>query len=250
MQPQSKFGVRWPVLEQGLLNPRLDIEALALKFAERGRIRIDNALRPEVAEFLRTTLENDVPWYLAFRDGSGDRKLSQAEWDALDPAERKRIDAEFNELARTGFQFSYCSYMMITAYLNGQDPDLPLHRVVELLNRQDWIGPMAGIIGNAAVRRANCQATLYRPGDFLSVHNDFSDTEPRLAAYVINLSRGWRADLGGLLQFLDDDGEVIDTFVPRFNSISLFKTPALHCVSPAAAHASGSRAAITGWLLS
>lgn len=249
MIQDSPYIGRWPVLENGLLNPALDLAALAARFEQTGRLRIDNALRPEVAEFLRETLENQVPWYIAFRDASGKRKLAESEWDALDEAGRQRMRAEILDIARSDFQFTYRSYMMITAYLNGHDPDLPLHRIVELLNRGDWLKPMATIIGDASVTKVNCQATLYRPGDFLTMHNDSSDKEHRLAAYVINLSRDWQADWGGLLQFLNDDGDVIDTFVPQFNSLSVFSTPALHCVSPTAEFAGGSRAAITGWFL-
>ncbi|MFU8831425.1 MAG: 2OG-Fe(II) oxygenase [Wenzhouxiangella sp.] len=93
------------------------------------------------------------------------------------------------------------------------------------------------------------QAGAGKPGDFLSLHNDHSDEEIRHAAYVINLGREWKDDHGGLLQFLDEHGDVIDTMVPHFNTISLFRTPTLHCVSPVAAHATGSRLAITGWLM-
>lgn len=163
--------------------------------------------------------------------------------------QRREWQRRFMRQAREGFQFSYLSYMMITGYLNGELPDSPLNRVVELLNRDDWLEPMRRIIGDGRPRRTNCQATCYRPGDFLALHNDHSDEEIRHAAYVINLGREWKADHGGLLQFLDEDGDVIDTMVPHFNTISLFRTPALHCVSPVAAHATGSRLAITGWLM-
>jgi Rps23 Pro-64 3,4-dihydroxylase Tpa1-like proline 4-hydroxylase len=64
---------------------------------------------------------------------------------------------------------------------------------------------------------------------------------------VINLSRNWQADWGGLLQFLDSDGEVVRTLMPRFNTISLFRVPADHLVSPVAPFATGARYAITGW---
>jgi len=232
-----------------LLNPDLDTRSLARRFAEKGRVRIDSALRPEVAELLGETLEKRVPWSLTFRDDHGERKLAESDWQAMDADARQRLSEQILELARRGFQFRYRSYMMITAYLNNQDLDLPLHRVVELLNRRDWLEPMARIIDQPNLVKANCQASLYRPGDFLSIHNDWSDSENRRAAYVINLSRDWSADQGGLLQFFDNDGEVVETFVPRFNSISLFRTPALHCVTPVANFANGSRCAITGWLL-
>jgi Rps23 Pro-64 3,4-dihydroxylase Tpa1-like proline 4-hydroxylase len=42
---------------------------------------------------------------------------------------------------------------------------------------------------------------------------------------------------------------VTDTFMPRWNSLSLFRVPALHAVSLVAPWAGAERLAITGWLL-
>lgn len=240
---------RWPALEQGLLNPRLDLERHAAEFQLSGMTQIGQALRPEVADFLHQVLDTAVPWNLAFRDQGGDRKLPLEEWEALDPEGRARLELDIVERARGGFQFCYLTYMMVTAYMNGEDPDLPLHRVLELLNRADWLDPMRRITGLPRIRRTNAQATCYRAGHFLTRHNDHRDGENRLVAYVINLGRDWRVDWGGMLQFLDDDEQVPRTFSPRYNTISLFRTPRLHCVSPVAPFAAGSRYAITGWML-
>lgn len=245
----SVYVGRWPLLDAGLLNPGLDLAGLARSYAEHSRIQIDNALRPDVAEFLHQELLHRTPWSLAWRSRDGHQKTPLREWEAMPSDKRERWQREFDDLAREGFQFSYLSYMMITGYMNREAPDSPLNRVVELLNRGDWLEPMRTVTGDSRPIRTNCQATRYRPGDFLSLHNDHSAEETRYAAYVINLGRDWKADQGGLLQFLNDDGDVIDTMVPRFNTISLFRAPQLHCVSPVARHASGSRLAITGWLM-
>ncbi|MCA1777909.1 MAG: 2OG-Fe(II) oxygenase [Xanthomonadaceae bacterium] len=245
----SRYAKRWPVLDGGLLDPKLDVDSLAREFARTGRLQIVDALRPEVAHFLHRALTEDLPWSLAWRSRAGHRKTPLDQWSAMTTDERAAWQAEFDELARGGFQFLYLSYMMITGYMNGEAPDSPLNRVVELVNRGDWLEPMRAIIGDSRPRRTQCQATRYRPGDFLSLHNDFSPDETRYAAYVINLGRDWRTDQGGLLQLLDDQDRVIETMVPRFNTINLFRTPSLHCVSPVACHATGSRLAITGWLM-
>lgn len=66
---------------------------------------------------------------------------------------------------------------------------------------------------------------------------------------MLNLSCAWNADWGGLLQFIDDDGRVLDSFLPRWNTLSLFAVPAGHAVSRVAPWAGQERLAITGWLL-
>lgn len=245
----SRYAGRWPELDAGLLSPELDIDSHAERFASTGRVQVRDALRPGVAEALYRELSGHRRWSLAWRSAKGPEKTPLPEFENMTEAEHRQWLAEFMQRAREGFQFSYLSYMMITGYMNGELPDSPLNRVVELLNRDDWLAPMRRIIADPSPRRTNCQATCYRPGDFLALHNDHSDTEIRHAAYVINLGRDWQADHGGLLQFIDDAGDVVETMMPHYNSINLFRTPALHCVSPVAAHATGSRLAITGWLI-
>ena len=235
------------LVRQGILNPGLDLEALATAFAADGMVQIEQALRPEVADVLHGCLANEVPWSLAYRDRSGPRKLWAEELGVLNDAQRQALDEEIHSVAREGFQFRYDSFMMVTAYKEKRHPELVLHRVIEQINSPPWLQAMRQITGFADVRRADAQATRYVAGHFLRHHNDFEEPDRR-AAYVINLSRDWHADWGGLLQFLDEDGEVSRTMMPRFNTISMFAVPADHCVSPVAQFASGQRLAITGWL--
>ena len=65
---------------------------------------------------------------------------------------------------------------------------------------------------------------------------------------MLNLSRDWRADDGGLLLFLGADGRVNDTLVPRYNTLSIFRVPQAHAVTLVAPWAASDRLAITGWM--
>jgi Rps23 Pro-64 3,4-dihydroxylase Tpa1-like proline 4-hydroxylase len=138
--------------------------------------------------------------------------------------------------------------MMVSAYKERRYFDLVLHRVIEQINKPAWLEAMRKITGFDSIRRTDAQATRYIAGHYLRQHNDHNEKEGRLCAYVINLTRNWHADWGGLLQFLNEEGEVTETFMPRFNSISMFRVPVHHCVSPVASFATGARYAITGWL--
>jgi SM-20-related protein len=148
-----------------------------------------------------------------------------------------------------GFRFAYDSYMMVRAYQERRDPGLLLHRVLELFNSPDYLSFARHLTGDTRIRRINAQATRYRPGQFLRHHNDEELDEGRLYAYVLNLSRGWQADWGGLLQFIGSDGRVQDTFLPIWNTLSLFAVPAGHAVSLVAPWAGDDRLSITGWML-
>ncbi|HET7845340.1 MAG TPA: 2OG-Fe(II) oxygenase family protein, partial [Xanthomonadales bacterium] len=217
--------------------------------ARRGRTQVDDYLQPEAADALHACLARDVPWTLAYRDAPAEPKvLDHATWTKLDAAGRRAVYERCYELAKTDYAFAYESYMMVRAYKEGRDPGLLLHRILEFFNSPDYLAFARALTDNRDIRRMNAQATCYRAGQFLKQHNDFDADEGRQFAYVLNLTRDWHPDWGGLLQFMDETGRVVDTLMPRFNTLSIFKVPAHHCVTLVAPWAHGDRYAITGWM--
>lgn len=234
-----------------MFNNAIDIARVRADLARDARVQVADYLQPEAAERLRQCLQDEVPWTLALRDGEGARTIAHAAYAAMAPEAVATLLRDVADSARGGeYRFAYDSYMMVRAYQEGRDPGLLLHRVLELFNSPDYLAFARALTGDDGVRRINAQATRYRRGHFLRQHTDIDSEEGRRYAYVLNLSRDWRADWGGLLQFIDDDGRVVDTFLPRWNSLSLFKVPAGHAVSLVAPWADQERLAITGWLLS
>ena len=149
--------------------------------------------------------------------------------------------------ARDDFEFVFDRYRMIEARREGLDPGLVLHVVVDFLNSPAFLEFARELTGDKAIRMVSAIAARYRPGHFLKMHNDRAGDEDRAFAYVINLSQGWQSDWGGLLQFLDDDQNVVETFTPHWNSLSLFRVPQMHQVSLVAPWAKEDRYSITGW---
>jgi Rps23 Pro-64 3,4-dihydroxylase Tpa1-like proline 4-hydroxylase len=118
---------------------------------------------------------------------------------------------------------------------------------VEFLNAPEFLNLMREITGIPEIAWTDGQATLYRPGDFLTVHNDDSRLTKRLVAYVLNMTPLWRSDCGGTLQFIDDRGNIAEGYVPAFNVLNIFRVPARHAVT-AVTPFGGLRHSITGWL--
>jgi len=236
------------VLSDGLLNPDLDLGAYRQQLDENGWVVIENALKPAVADALYQVLSTMVPWSLAYVDTEGSKKIWADQLQQLNEQEIQAVEQLALEQARAGFSFLYQSYMMITAYQERRDPQLPLHKVTEYLNRPEWLTAMRQITGEQRIIKSSAQATRYTAGHFLTNHNDKQSGESRYAAYVVNLTRGWQPDWGGLLQFTDEQGRVIDTVCPSFNCISLFRTPRWHHVSSVANYVEAERLSITGWL--
>src|SRR5690606_14871045 len=137
-------------------------------------------------------------------------------------------------LTRAGdnFQYLFRSYPMVTAYVRGENPELFLHYVFEWLNDASTLDVMRRITGIDTLCKVNAQATAYHPGHFLTRHDDSGYPEQhRRVAYVLYMTRGWRPEWGGQLQFLTADGEVEEVWLPRYNSLALFRVPTPHLVS-------------------
>lgn len=233
-----------------MINEALDAAHGRAQLLAHGRVQVEDFLQPAAAERLHECLAREAPWTLALRDDAGARTIPAADYAAMPADALASLLRRTAEGARGGeFRFAYDSYMMVRAYKEGRDPDLPLHRVLEFLNAPPYVQFCRALSGDVRIRRVDAQATRYRPGHFLRRHSDEDSKEGRLYAYVINLSREWQADWGGLLQFIDASGRITDTFLPRWNTLSLFAVPADHAVTMVMPWAEQDRYAITGWWL-
>lgn len=230
------------------LNSNLSPQDYARSFADDGVVQVPDFLHPDDAEGLAMTLETATPWALAISRPTGEGRIIEGE--ELESLGRDGLVRELSAVvnqARRGFAFAYLVYPMIQNYLAGRDPGHPLHRLTEFLNSADCLEFTRAVTGEAGVVKIDGQATCYRPGDFLTLHDDRGDDERR-AAYTLGFTREWRADWGGQLLFHDDRGEIIRGLKPTFNTLTLFKTPKWHSVAPVATYADARRYVISGWL--
>lgn len=230
-----------------MLNQRLDPSLFSGQLRQHRRLQIRPLLQERAAEALHGCLVNEVPWTLAFRRAGQSGTLAREEFVALGDEPRQALLRDLADNARGRYGFAYDSYMMIRNYNEGRDAGLILHAVLEYLNSEEFLYFARALTGLPQIRRVSAQATRFRPGHFLRLHNDVDHDEGRVAAYVINLTRRWQADWGGLLQFLDAQGNVTGTLQPHFNSLSVFLVPEDHLVSLVAPYAEEDRLAITGW---
>jgi Rps23 Pro-64 3,4-dihydroxylase Tpa1-like proline 4-hydroxylase len=232
-----------------MIDPALDLDYWRGELQRHSRVQIPGWMKPAAADALRRCLDEDVTWDLALRSAAGPQALSHASLAALDAAGQAALLAQAQQHAEDDYAFAYDRYPMVAAYKSGRDPGLHLHGVLEFLNSPPHLELARALTGEPSIRRASAQATRYRPGQFLKYHTDIDTLEGRLFAYVINLTRNWQADWGGLLQFIDEGGSVTETFMPRWNSLSLFRVPQGHAVSLVAPWARAPRLALTGWFM-
>ncbi len=235
-----------------MLNPDLDLPALAEEFSARGRVSIRDAFVPEVAEAARACLKSEVPWRLSWYDNRlppEDRsvKLTAEQIRGMGRENWAALQREILSQARDRFQYAYQSFDLLDGYRRGERPGLFLYRLMAFLAGDEFFAFARTLIGDADIDHVDGHATRYVAGHFLKNHADESPFEQRRTAYVIGMTRDWTADMGGLLMFLDKEGAVQETHVPAFNTLTVFRVPVPHLVSDVAPWVTGERLAVTGW---
>lgn len=215
------------------INPKLDIGAFARAYAQHGIVRVPDVLTPGSAEAVSQILEK-TPW--------------EPQWSETGESAAAR-DTAVLARARAGFAYRYLHYRMVDAYLDGQDPGLPIHGVTEFLNGSPFVGLMRAITARQDIVKAMAIATNFRPGDFLTWHDDSAQDQSdfRACAYTLSFSKLWRPDWGGQLLFHDTQGQIASGMAPMFNCLNLFSVPRPHSVAPVAPYAGAPRLSIVGW---
>lgn len=233
------------------LNPALNRQALAAAFVRDRRVQVRDLLTPETAEEIRSILAHHTPWGMAMQAGvAGPQQVLPGELPT--PSGRKRhqdlLHATHEAAARGEFAFRYAQYSLVQSVQEGWDPEGPHQLLLEYLNSPDFLGLVREVTGIRDLVKADGQATLYAPQHFLGLHIDSHVAEGWKVAYVLNFTIDqWMPEWGGYLQFFDDEGDVVQAFRPRFNSLNLFVVPQPHAVSFVAPFAPLGRYAITGW---
>lgn len=230
------------------LNPGLNLPSLSGNYVAKGRGQIRDFFTEDSAERILHHLANDTPWGLAFNQGDSVTQLSAEQVKALTAEQQRQVAALVSEGARKGYQFAYQYYPLLANYFNPAQPRTPLFDVFEFINSAPFLDFVRQLTGLRSIRWADGQATLFRAGHFLKYHTDENPRERRVAAYVLNFTKGWGRDWGGYLQFFNDQYDIEDGLRPVFNALNLFTVPAHHSVSQIASYAPGHRFSITGWL--
>lgn len=237
------------------INPGIDREACAKRFSERSRVQVRDVLTRETAEEIRTILGRGTPWGMAVRAGDGAANPPRSIYprDVAAPGGTEEVQraaiAAHEASARGDYAFRYAHYPIVDALNQRWDPDGPHELLLEYLNAPDFLDLAREVTGFADLIKADAQATLYAPNHYLGRHSDSHVAEGWRVAYVLNFAPDdWHPDWGGYLMFLDDDGDVIEGFRPRFNALNLFAVPQTHLVTYVPPFAPLGRLAITGWL--
>jgi len=231
-----------------LLNAALPERRAAIRerLQRTGRAQVVDVLTAPSADAL-FELARAADYNVVTRRGTGHVDLPSAWLASLEPDQKRGLGEAIQKSAATDFQYLYDNYPVFDLVQDGR-ADARWRDLAAFLNGEDFLDLMRDLTGEQRIAMADMQVTRYRPGHFLTEHDDYAEGKNRYYAYVLNLTPGWRVDWGGLLAFHGEDGNVSEAFTPRFNTLNLLRVPTPHSVTQVALSAGGDRISITGWL--
>ncbi|MDA1372174.1 MAG: 2OG-Fe(II) oxygenase [Proteobacteria bacterium] len=230
-----------------MLNPDLDITALAEEYRQDDRIRISNIFTQGVAERVRECCLSQVPFDFIFHEDGQNRVVSAGEMSTYDTAQQKALETKIMRAASKGIGFLYCGYMLNRPQQPQNESLAFLHDMFAFLKKDETLSVFRQITGQQELTNVDAQYTRYTKGHFLTRHSDKITSEQRRIAFVFGFSTQWHPDWGGLLQFYENDGTPRDAWMPEFNTLSLFDVRHIHSVSYLTPFAEGQRLSLTGW---
>jgi Rps23 Pro-64 3,4-dihydroxylase Tpa1-like proline 4-hydroxylase len=216
------------------------------RLARTGRAQINDVLEKVDAQALHAAAATSE-YNIVTRRGTGHVDLPAAWLASLQPHKKQALGQAIQTAAREDFQYLYDNHPIYDLAQAGRAA--PVWRdLLSFLNGDAFLRLMRELTGEPRIALADAQLTRYRPGHFLTEHDDHAEGKNRFFAYVLNLTPVWRIEWGGLLAFHGGDGNVAEAFTPRFNTLNLLKVPAPHSVTQVALSAGADRLSVTGWL--
>lgn len=232
------------------IRSNVDVVELNRQFLSAQRLRCTEFLQRPYAEALQKCLEEDVDWTVMLVEHNRIKELSREPCGAIQ-ADRTHLAQKAYESAGRGYSFYFESNRRTSSEGDGgQRVREPLPRLLQefqaQLNSAGGLQFFRQVTSISEIARTELMATRFGPGHFLAAHDDTA--AHRKAAFVVNLTSNWKPTWGGLLHFFSAGGQVVDTYVPEFNTLHLFGVPQIHSVSFVAPFAQQPRYAISGWL--
>ena len=231
--------------------PDADLEVARGELAATGRVRLPKFFEMggviEGYEAVHAAMTDAaMVWNRAIRNPYN-ADVPVAVFEAEPITEQMRLIGMAHAEAVEGFQYIYDRLRLGPARAMGLKVPQPLYDLHDLFNGPGFLDFARQLTGDDRIAYVDAQATRYMPGHFLNGHDDRQEEAGRLYAYVLNVSPVWRAEWGGLLMFLGDDGDVVETYVPEAGTLTVFRVPQAHMVSMVAPFAGAPRYSVTGW---
>mgnify|MGYP001192239902 CR=1 FL=1 len=219
-----------------------NIENYKLRFKIKKKIQIKNILVDQVSEILYKHALIEKNWVLATGyDSIKFEKKINKQFEKANNLQIKKIQDKFKNN-----HFSYIFHRS----MNNVKPSFLEYILRKHMSSNEFIDYLNKITSLNLTKLNTLFLSKYKGGHFLSPHSDKNNGK---LAFVLNLTKDWKAQYGGILHFLDDSKlQIIDSFVPIFNNLIIFEVPENgipHYVSHVVPYLKKERYSITGWYI-
>jgi SM-20-related protein len=234
--------------QQLTINPDNDLEAFGESLQQSGHLQILDFFTDESADYLHKIHINNEDWNLAYNDGDNFYESPVQQIQAAPPQQKQQLMSSIYARARTQFQYVFYQYYITQAIEQKEQPGHPMHQIHEFVNSEEFLNLMRTLTGEKAARKADCYASNFAPGHFLTEHDDLHDSHDRVAAFLFGMTRIWDKNWGGHLAFFDDAGNITEALLPGFNTLNILLIPQMHSVQLVSPFAGGHRNNYLGFL--
>lgn len=213
-------------------------------------VQVRDFLAADSADTAVDLLRRHDEWYLSSVDATRTPfSLPEVAVEG-DPAVKARFIERAYQGADQGFRYLYASYPLMKRFWEGEDSEVPVAALAQFVAGNPFLKFVEDVTGVAA-GQPDGHLAKYGRGHFLNTHTDQRaplNGRTRAIAFVLNLTRNWHADWGGVTTFWSEGIDSSRSYVPAFNSMLVFRVPVLHSVSMIVPFATESRLSLAGWL--
>lgn len=234
-----------------LINPNLDIQKINEEFQQNKVVVIKDFLIDTEVEKLYKWFSEDMPadWWevSSFPNPNEEESGPTFVRNTAENVEEIKRNYQFALLSFAEKKFSYNFFRTKENHYN----DCTCHECEfrHWLVKDELLKFISDVSGTKYTATDEVFAACYSIGDFLSPH---IDSPNGTLGFVLQLTKDWLPEYGGMLHFMDDDRTMVERIeVPEYNTLTLFHLPEnkgkWHFVSAVAPGTPEIRLTYTGW---
>ena len=217
-----------------------DFEKYKNIFEKNKKVKIENLLITKVAEILFKHALTEKNWILSTgHDATKYEKRINKQFEKANAIQIKKIQDKFKN--------DHFSYIFLRS-MNNIKPSFLEYTLRKNMGSEEFIHYLNKITNLNLTKLNTLFLSKYKGGNFLSPHSDNGNGK---LAFVLNLTKNWKPQYGGILHFMNDTKtEIVESFTPLFNNFMLFEVPEggiPHFVSHVVPYVKQERYSITGW---
>lgn len=234
-----------------MINPAHSVEELARIFAANKSIVINDFLEPSYAEDLYNFFNKEMPnewWFASYKDMGDSKDYKQTKFLQHFPENQEFIEFE-KQKANHALLEGYFSYIFDRT--TPHKPKCPCKECnfKRHLGGTTFLDFVSTLTCEHLTQTNELFASRYTSEQFLGPHHDKNKGK---IGFVLNLTKDWKPEYGGLLHFMEKDYKTVTKVIlPEFNKLTLFSVPVQagipHFVSRVVPNLKLNRISYTGW---